>query len=407
MRISGKLYVISLILGVYSRASAYGHGAGNLRARALLGLPLGEPLENFALNPSEESQQPSPESDPKSISDQTSAPSNTGQYGRAKAFFYNNGPFSAYYCEVSLGYPKQTFRLFMDTGSADVWVVSKSCRNQYCSSKPRRFDKDKSTTYKVDNTPWEIRYADGSYASGFQGIDAVGIGGLTIRDQTIAVATSISAAYAREPIDGLFGLGLRVDTVNNIAPPIETIQKQRPITRASFGVYLPRNNSLAEFTFGYYDRSHYYGNLSFSPLFRGQHGWQIRLEGIQVGSSVIEAMKPIVIDSGSALITIGSNIAAAVHANINGATYVRRRGWYIPCEGTPVNDVSFIFSGRRFSIPGTMLPTAKRSSVDPELCYSGIQETPGAWVIGLNWFEFNYVAFDADNKRIGIAPIRG
>ncbi|KAK9764555.1 hypothetical protein K7432_007835 [Basidiobolus ranarum] len=148
------------------------------------------------------------------------------------------------------------------------------------------------------------------------------------------------------------------------------------------------------------------GSLWFSPLVRGEHGWQIRLEGIQVGPSVIETTKPIVIDSGSAFITIGSDVAAAVHENIMGATYIRRRGWYIPCQGTSLNDVSFIFSGKPFGIPGTMLPTAKRSTLDPNLCYSGIQETPGAWVIGLNWFEFNYVAFDADSKRIGIAPIR-
>ncbi|ORX96018.1 acid protease, partial [Basidiobolus meristosporus CBS 931.73] len=217
-----------------------------------------------------------------------------------------------YYCEVSVGYPKQTFRLFMDTGSADVWVMSKHCANQYCTTKPRRFDIERSTTYVVDDRPWEIRYADGSYASGFQGVDSVNIGGFTLSNQTFALANSISVAYAREPIDGLFGLGLRVDTVNNIAPPVETIQKQRPINSAVFGVYLPRDHTLAEFTFGYYDRQHYYGTLSYSPLVRGQHGWQIRLEGIQVGQSVIPTSRPIVIDSGSALITIGSDIAAAV-----------------------------------------------------------------------------------------------
>ncbi|KAK9760426.1 hypothetical protein K7432_015540 [Basidiobolus ranarum] len=315
--------------------------------------------------------------------------------------YYKAGALGAYYIEVGIGTPPQVLRLFIDTGSADIWVNANPCENEFCQSKPRLFYPDKSSSFVPDGQSWEIEYVDSSFAKGVQAIESLSIGNLNIESQKIALATSISRDYMTEPIDGLLGLGFHSETVNGITSFIETLSVAAPDCSHQFAVYLPKNRQNSEITFGHVNENHYSGEIHHIPIVGGDHAWQLQLDDILLDGVSLDAADLILVDTGSALTSIDSYLANQIHENIPGAQFVENDGWYIPCEGsTPA--VAFVFSGRQFAIPEGSLQTVRRLTRNLELCYSGVQGTDGVWILGLSWYDYWYVFFDPDMKTFGI-----
>jgi aspergillopepsin I len=59
----------------------------------------------------------------------------------------------------------------------------------------------------VQGQSWQIRYGDRSTANGKVYKDAVSIGSLTVPDQAVEAAATISVAFSKDPYnDGLLGL---------------------------------------------------------------------------------------------------------------------------------------------------------------------------------------------------------
>lgn len=75
----------------------------------------------------------------------------------------------------------------MDTGSANLWVPSKSCTSIACFLHAK-YDHGSSSTYKKNGTDFEIRYGSGSM-EGFVSQDTMSIGDLQIKNQLFAEAT--------------------------------------------------------------------------------------------------------------------------------------------------------------------------------------------------------------------------
>jgi hypothetical protein len=65
-----------------------------------------------------------------------------------------------------------------------------------------------SSTFKASpGQTWNIRYGDGSTASGIVGIDDIDLGGLKIRGQAVELAAHLSESFFADSSDGLLGLG--------------------------------------------------------------------------------------------------------------------------------------------------------------------------------------------------------
>lgn len=68
---------------------------------------------------------------------------------------------------------------------------------------------------------WQIRYADGSSASGTVGTDVLKVGGITIQNQAIELANDLSQSFLNFSGDGLMGLAFgRINTVRPM--PVQT-----------------------------------------------------------------------------------------------------------------------------------------------------------------------------------------
>jgi hypothetical protein len=70
----------------------------------------------------------------------------------------DDGTDVEYYANVSVGTPKQTFKLDFDTGSSDLWFCS--TLGDSTESGKDKYDPTKSSTYQKDGRPWKISYGD-------------------------------------------------------------------------------------------------------------------------------------------------------------------------------------------------------------------------------------------------------
>lgn len=92
----------------------------------------------------------------------------------------------------------------------------------------------------MNGSTWKIQYGDQSSASGIVGTDVVNLGGLTIKDQAIELASNVSAQFVESPGDGL--LGLAMGSINTVEPqPVTT-----PGTHPFLSTYLPRQKLTHE-----------------------------------------------------------------------------------------------------------------------------------------------------------------
>jgi hypothetical protein len=90
-----------------------------------------------------------------------------------------------------------------------VWSTElpKAVQKRGVESGHTMFRQCDSSTYKtVVGQSWNIRYGDGSTASGYVGVDLVDLGGLKIHGQAVELATHLSESFFVDSSDGLLGL---------------------------------------------------------------------------------------------------------------------------------------------------------------------------------------------------------
>ncbi|RKK27108.1 hypothetical protein BFJ67_g16302 [Fusarium oxysporum f. sp. cepae] len=124
-------------------------------------------------------------------------------------------PFdSMYLCEVSIGTPPQKFNLNFDTGSADLWVFSTELSKRIQKGHNVFNPLSSSSFNELTDKTWKTSYGDGSSASRDCGSDDITIGGLTIKNQTLKLASQLDQQLAQGKGDGLLGFAFsQINTV--------------------------------------------------------------------------------------------------------------------------------------------------------------------------------------------------
>ncbi|KIX94954.1 uncharacterized protein Z520_09264 [Fonsecaea multimorphosa CBS 102226] len=334
---------------------------------------------------------------------------------------------SYYTCPVTIGTPGQQLDVTFDSGSADFWVWSsylpESTKKAGSASGGTIYDPTKSSTQKpMTGSSWQIRYGDGSSASGIVTTDVLQVGDIKILGQPVEIATDISPDLATET--GSQGiLGLAFGNINNVSPvPVKTpldnmiaqedIPKDQEVFTCYMGSYKDAkdpDNGTSFFTFGKIDSDvvHASGReISYTPVNDSNGFWEFASEFVVInGQKTLLPGNTAIADTATTLMIIDDDLVEKIYSAIPGAVYDKsQQGWLIP-SNTPsdkIPDVAFAVGDVEIVIDKEQIafaPIPKSGMV-----YGGIQGRGGLPynVYGDTFLKCVYAVFDAGKKQFGV-----
>ncbi|KAF9155446.1 hypothetical protein BG015_009822 [Linnemannia schmuckeri] len=308
-----------------------------------------------------------------------------------------------YYGTVMIGTPPQAFKIDFDTGSSQFIISSKDCIE--CSG-TTHYDSSASSTFRANGKPWTITYGDQSHASGYLGHDQILLDNIRVKNQQLALVTSESTGFD-DTIDGIMGLafGSLSTSIASTRTVFENMMAQGVVERGIFSFYLGKasRGGGGEVMFGGMDLSRILEgeNVVWTEVTKAKY-WQIDVEDVFVDGKAISLVVP-------------ETLADAIHHKIPGAQEFGT-SWALPCDLAPTSPpsssptsstskVELQISNKRFGIPFEDLVREETDTLG--LCYSGIQSsTAGFMIIGDMFIKNNYVIFDQEKRRVGIAPLK-
>ena len=268
------------------------------------------------------------------------------------------------------------------------------------------FNSANSPTWSAyEGATWKIAYGDGSSASGTVGFDTVDIGGATVTHQAVELATDVSGSFITDVNnDGLVGLGF--SSINTIQPQVQKTffenimdDLDQPLFTADL-----EDNATGSYTFGTIDASEYSGNIHYTSIDKTNGFWEFESNTFTVGGvkSQCTTCSPAIADTGTSLVLVDNDVAAAYYKQVSSAIFDSQQGGYTyDCsESLPSFGIA-IGSGYTATLNGTDLTYAQVSS---EICFGGIQRNGGGvQIIGDLLLKQFFAVFDGGNERFGIA----
>lgn len=205
---------------------------------------------------------------------------------------------SGYFGEISIGTPPQKFNVIFDTGSSDLWVVSSNCLSEVCDTHRQKFNYLASHSYDDDDDEQvQVEYGTGRM-EGHIGKDTVRLANsmISIQDQAVVDAFSLSSEFANSPFQGIFGLGLKDLSSNRqqYTTPMDSMIEQDLLDNPLFAIY--SQHHAGEIDFGDIDRARFEGDLDYVDVIDTSY-WMMQVDRSQVNTLTFDSRKAI-IDSG-------------------------------------------------------------------------------------------------------------
>ena len=200
------------------------------------------------------------------------------------------------------------------------------------------FDPSKSTTFKLlEGASFEISYGDQSKAAGIVGTDVVNIGGATVNNQAVELATEVTDSFVEDAnSDGLLGLGF--STINTVQPEKQKTffdNIQASLVEPLFTVNL-RHAEVGAYEFGRIDPSKFQGSLTFTPVDNSHGFWEIQSNSSAVGDDAIQSnakASPAIADTGTSLMLVDDEVAEAYWSQVQGARFDQdQQAFIFPCD---------------------------------------------------------------------------
>nr|APA33877.1 seminal fluid protein [Nilaparvata lugens] len=314
----------------------------------------------------------------------------------------------AYFGEISIGTPPQPFSVIFDTGSFDLWVLSKNC-SEFDSEclKHNTYGSDKSSTYQEDGRNFSICYGSGA-VSGYLSTDTLTFAGIEIKNQTFGEGVKFKmydTAFNSEKYDGIFGLGLVSETKSGVTPFYNMIS-QHLIEKPVFSFYLNRDfNSEegGEIIFGGSDPDKYAGEFTYLPIVEPGF-WEFKMDKIQIsGHTVCSNGCQAIADTGTSLI-VGPFEETRKINKLIGAVEGQNGEYTVDCDSIPkLPEVTIVLAEKEFKLKGEDYVI-----IFEELyCLSGFSGVDSPlWILGDVFIGKYYTEFDFGNKRIGFARVK-
>ncbi|QLQ82375.1 hypothetical protein HG537_0H01370 [Torulaspora globosa] len=369
-----------------------------------------------------------------------------------------------YSVELEIGTPSQNVTVLLDTGSSDLWVSGPE--NPYCMpvsgtqddfnplswitrstlvsgsatatssgssgiatmdcSEYGVFNSSRSSTFRSNNTGFQISYGDQTFASGTWGTDTLNLGDANVTGFSFAVANRSNSTV------GVFGIGLPglESTYTGATASSDNsyqyqnfpmkLKAQGTINHVAYSLFLDEPEAHSgSILFGAVDHSKYSGQLYTIPLLnpyqnRGVQNpieFDVTVQGVGISQSgstktITTTKFPALLDSGTTLTYMPYQLTELIAARI-GARYSSNLGFYVmPCPADNDNtQLLYDFGG--FQISANLSNYILGSSSSSNVCYLGIIPLSDSNAIfGDNFLINAYVVYDLENYEVSMAQAR-
>ncbi|KAK0411847.1 hypothetical protein QR680_005876 [Steinernema hermaphroditum] len=317
-----------------------------------------------------------------------------------------------YLGNITIGTPPQPFTIVLDTGSSNLWVINSKCQDQACQGYPgapakKRFNEDKSSTFKLDGQSFSIQYGSGS-CEGVLGVDTLSFGGLTYATQKFGISDSIADVFGYQPVDGILGLGWPALAEDNVVPPMQNVLPQ--LDQPLFTVWMDRHVKQSEggngglITYGAIDAQNCDSTVNYVPLTSLTY-WQFEMQGVQVGSYKRDRRDQVISDTGTSYLITPSDAADGI-AQVIGADFDWENQMYTVACNAKLPDLKLKIGGHEYSIPA--VEYVLDLSLGGGKCAVAMQgqDTGGygpSWILGDTFIRSFCQIYDIGQKRIGFA----
>ncbi|KAL9931805.1 hypothetical protein V8E36_009355 [Tilletia maclaganii] len=288
--------------------------------------------------------------------------------------------------QIGTGPGKVQVTADFDTGSMDTIIT------------PGLYNPAQSATARDTGDTFELSYGDGTGAKGRVLLDTFSVAGLEAKQ--VAFGNAIDSSLDASAAQAMVGMAPLVPfAMSALRRPgfFSTLVAQHAVPHKvfAFGLWPER----ARLDLGHTARE-YHGKLSWTPVVKPKHGmWMasFNITGVkdeQVG----------MLDTGTTVIIGPAELVRGIFASTG--MYVKEQDGQLfgvyKAQG-PVPKVSIAVAGRTFVLSADALGYQQHG----DLIISGLVGSPniaGHWIIGDVFFQDAYVVFDAERKRIGVAP---
>ncbi|KAF1989122.1 acid protease [Aulographum hederae CBS 113979] len=349
-----------------------------------------------------------------------------------------------YLINATAGDPPQQFSLHIDTGSSDIWLPY--AQSDVCSQQPERctngvFSPSDSSRF-TDLTEggsmpnFDISYVDGTQILGDYVTDNFGVGGATVTNMTMGIATQMTLTDDVSSVQGIMGVGFQAgESIASQYPDliypniITQLKSQGHIRSRAYSLWLnDLESNTGNILFGGVDTEKYEGDLVVLPVqedtasgslssftvvldnmfFTGGNG------EVQYNKSNLDMA--VILDSGTTLTYMPDDIADEIAGGV-GAFNDPQAGMVLPCSvGQSAATLSFGFGNpggpkikvelSQFVLPFPQQPdnqpvTFRDGTVACQWGILGSGQNPN--LFGDTFLRSAYVVYDIDNHQVGIA----
>jgi len=323
-------------------------------------------------------------------------------------------PDVGYLATIQMGTPPQNYLILMDSGSADLWVASEACQSVAGGDcgQHQTLGSQSSSSFVASNTPFQVTYGTGAVAGALITDDIV-VAGLTLKAHTFGVATQETADFSADtvPFDGLMGLAQSTLSQQKTLTPVESLAQQGLISDAITAYKISRtadNKNDGEITFGAPDPTKFDPATLVTVDNVSQQGfWEAAVDAVTVnGKDLGLQNRTAILDTGTTLMVLPQDDAAAIHAQIQGAQDAGNGQFTVPCDLT--ESVALAFGGGSFAIDPRDIAVQPVDSAGN--CLSGI--TGGSFgtsntqfLVGDVFLKNAYYVTDVGKNAISLAKL--
>ncbi|KAJ2717250.1 aspartic proteinase precursor [Coemansia spiralis] len=318
-----------------------------------------------------------------------------------------NRGFQSYFGNIQLGKPPQDFRVVFDTGSSDFWIPSVDCDSEACQ-RHSRFAAANSSSYATSHLPFSVAYGSGGLI-GQVGADTLHVGGASVPDVHVGLATHMSRFFSTARFDGVFGLGFPGLSRIQSQPPFYAMVQAGVVEKPVFSFWVREGkdgqHAGGEVVLGGANPRRFEGEGRAVPIVRKMY-WEVELNGLLINEYPVPRIssQTAIIDTGTSLIVLPATDADAVNQALGAVPLFNEYGLYaIDCHRANKPTLKFVFAGEAFAIQPRhyILPvgrgrcvTAFAASTSPDL---------SRWVLGNSFLRAWHTTFDIENFEIKLA----